>query len=88
LAGSPKITICCLTGFSSPESLFLSGSPEIEYESWDLEAGRLVMEVVDDLEAESLYTVTFFALNSLKGQDSPDINITGASCERCACASC
>ena len=41
-------------------------------------------ELRQNLEAARLYTVNFFALNSLKGLDSPDINVTGGECSiRC-----
>ena len=75
-AGQPKITICCLTGFTSPESLFVSAPPELEQNSWDIVLGRLVLRVVGDLLAANSYSVSFYAVNSRIGQDSPSINVT------------
>jgi len=77
-AGQPQITICCLTGFTSPQSLFLSAPPELELLSWDVGSGRLVLDVVGDLLAENRYTCSFFAVNSRVGQDSPSINVTAS----------
>jgi len=80
-AGTPQIKVCCLTGFTSPESLFLSALSEIELASWDLVSGQLVMRVVQDLQAATSYNLSFFGVNSLVGQDSPtiDINVTQGS---------
>lgn len=75
-AGQPQITICCLTGFTSPDSLFVSAPPELEQNSWDIVLGRLVLRVVGDLLAANSYSVSFYAVNSRIGQDSPSINVS------------
>ena len=72
----PQIVVCCLTGFSSPDDLFVSAPPELLLYSWSLQTGRLVLKVDADLQADQVYSISFFALNSLVGQDSPSINIS------------
>jgi hypothetical protein len=71
-----RIEICCLTGFTSPEDLFVTSPPEIQKESWDLSAGRLVMRVVGDLQAADSYSISFLGLNSMVGQDFPSVIIS------------
>jgi hypothetical protein len=55
----------------------VTSPPEIQEEqSWDLNAGRLVMRVVGDLQAADSYSISFLGLNSMVGQDFPSVIIS------------